>query len=266
VRFAVSSGRALALLAAILTTWAPVSIEVWTPARAQQQPRLVINVAPITLVEPASTTPLAIQIGPQEALSKNSFVRIRGLPPSAALSEGHAISPGAWAIPLVALPTLNIVVPVGLQGRWNVTVAVVSIEGVVLTEAKSALVVGPMQLIVGPQPKQDGQQKSVASIGPVTPALPSPERERALSLHEKGQELLEQGNIYPARMFFKRAAEAGLAQSALALAATYDPNELAKLKVVGLKSDVAAARRWYEKARELGATEAAARLQRLEGR
>ena len=50
----------------------------------------------------------------------------------------------------------------------------------------------------------------------------------------------------------------------MALAATYDPAELPKLPVIGLKPDVQAARTWYEKARELGAPEAAERLRRLE--
>jgi TPR repeat protein len=82
-------------------------------------------------------------------------------------------------------------------------------------------------------------------------------------MHAKGQEQLERGNVQPARLYFQRAAEAGLAQSALALGATYDPEELVKLKVVGLQPDLAAARRWFEKARELGAAEAADRLRRL---
>jgi TPR repeat protein len=66
-----------------------------------------------------------------------------------------------------------------------------------------------------------------------------------------------------ARKFFERAADLGLAQSAVALAATYDPDEVVKLNIVGLATDVQTARKWYEKARELGAAEAVERLQRL---
>jgi TPR repeat protein len=90
------------------------------------------------------------------------------------------------------------------------------------------------------------------------------ERERAFGLLAKGQEQLGRGGVYSARMFFQRAAEAGLAEGALAAGATFDPVELGKLKVIGLTPDVAAARKWYEKARELGATEATERLRRLE--
>jgi TPR repeat protein len=79
-------------------------------------------------------------------------------------------------------------------------------------------------------------------------------------------ELLKQGNIQPARMLFKRAAEGGLAQAALALGGTYDPAELAKLKVVGLQPDVEQARKWYTRAQELGASEAAERLRALAAR
>jgi TPR repeat protein len=49
----------------------------------------------------------------------------------------------------------------------------------------------------------------------------------------------------------------------VALADTYDPEELAKLRVIGIQADVEAAKKWYEKARELGATEASDRLRRL---
>lgn len=250
-------------------------------ARAQQQSpqgQYFLNVAPVTLAEPASKSPFPIQVGPIESLVRNSFVRIRGLPTAATLTEGHSISPGAWAVPLAGLATLGIVLPVGLQqGRWDVVVALVTIEGTVLTDTKTALVVGPVQLIA-PQLK-DKPSTSVAALGssaatspleaappPAATPPPSPERDRALGLYAKGKELLGQGNIQPARMLFRRAADAGLAESALALGGTYDPVELSKLRVIGLQPDIAAARQWYDKARQLGAPEAAERLRRLEKR
>jgi TPR repeat protein len=73
----------------------------------------------------------------------------------------------------------------------------------------------------------------------------------------------EQGNIGAARQFFMRAAEAGLALGAIRLAATFDPVELARLNVQGVRPDRDEARRWYERARELGAAEADERLARL---
>jgi TPR repeat protein len=87
--------------------------------------------------------------------------------------------------------------------------------------------------------------------------------ERYLAL---GERHLEQGNIGAARSFFQRAAEAGLAEGALRMAATFDPAELARLDAVALNPDREQARKWYERARELGAREAEERLARLRGR
>lgn len=259
----IAGAAAMTMLSAVAALLVTV-----VPALAQQQARLSINVAPVMLAEPASRSPLPIQIGPQDAILKNSFIRIRGLPAAAALSEGHAIGPGAWAVPLVGLASLAVIVPVGLQGRWDVVIGLVTIDGTVLTESKTALVIAPAQLIA-PGNKGETPSTNVASLGPSGSAAGAPantaERERAFGLLAKGQEQLGRGSVYSARMFFQRAAEAGLAEGALAAGATFDPVELGKLKVIGLTPDVAAARKWYEKARELGAAEAAERLRRLEG-
>jgi TPR repeat protein len=48
---------------------------------------------------------------------------------------------------------------------------------------------------------------------------------------------------------------------------TYDPNELSRWNVIGgIEPNLEEARRWYERARELGAIEALERLQRLGAR
>jgi TPR repeat protein len=53
--------------------------------------------------------------------------------------------------------------------------------------------------------------------------------------------------VITARIALQRAAEAGDAQAAVALGATYDRTVLAKLGVVGISADIAKARSWYEK-------------------
>jgi transcriptional regulator with XRE-family HTH domain len=226
--------------------------------RAQAQQRASIAVARTTQAEASSRTRLQIQISPPDAIAKNSFVRIRGLPPAVALSEGHSIAPGAWAVPLVALPNLTLILPVGQQGPAEVAISLVSIEGTVLAETKTTLVVIAAR-------GNDDPAASAAPRAPV-PKLTQEQRERALGLHAKGLEQLERGNVYAARKFFELAADIGLAPSAVAAAGTYDPDELAKLRVVGFQPDVEAARKWYERARELGAVEAAERLRRLGSR
>ena len=80
---------------------------------------------------------------------------------------------------------------------------------------------------------------------------------------EKGNEQLAQGLLTPARLFYERAVDLGLAEAAMALAATYDPAELGPGRSPGVHPDVKEAKRWYERAKALGAPEAGNRLQRL---
>ena len=250
-------GRVLTVAGAMIAIAGP---GVWqSPAGAQQAQRPSLTVTRLLRAEPASRVRLPIQVGPPAALAKSSFIRIRGLPAAAALSDGHAIAAGAWAVPLVALPTLTIILPAGTQGESAVAVSLVTVDGEVVAETTLTLAITSP----APAPKQTAPP---ARAGAAVIPLPAAERERALGLHAKGVEQLERGSVYTARRFFERAADAGLAQSAVALAGTYDPEELAKMKVVGLQPNVEEARKWYERARELGASEAAERLRRLGAR
>jgi hypothetical protein len=200
---------------------------------------------------------LDVRLARREAVAPNSFLRLKGLPVTASLSAGYAIRPGAWAVPLSALGALEVILPVDVGGSTEVTISLVSVDGVVLGETKTSLVVAA--------PEGAPARDEAPTRGENVPLTPE-QREQALALHAKGQSYLEQGNIYAARKFFERAAEVGWAPSAVALAATYDPDELAKLKTVGLQADPAAARKWYEVARQLGSAEASERLRRLGAR
>jgi ABC-type amino acid transport substrate-binding protein len=98
------------------------------------------------------------------------------------------------------------------------------------------------------------------------PVLDQAKRATALTFLKKGDEELADGRVAPARLFYSRAAEMGLAQAAMALGATYDEAELNKPHLSTVQPDSEEARRWYERARALGAADAETRLQRLSGR
>jgi hypothetical protein len=242
----------------------------WSVAQRGERPR--INVAQTIVVEPDSQTLLVIEVGPREALPSKSFLRLRGFPRSVSLTEGHAIAPGSWAVPLFALGSLKAIVPAGVAGRNEITISLVGVDGTTLAETRTALVVNPPRVLAAPiDPRPD--PKRAAPAPPPAPAstgrvLKVPEfsaedearAERDLAL---GVRHLEQGNIGAARSFFERAADAGLAAGALKMAATYDPTELSRLEAVAVTPDRNEARKWYERARELGAREAEERLARL---
>jgi hypothetical protein len=283
--FAPASTRPQWLVAAAVALVALGIVCASRPAIAQRSEGPSITVPPTIVAEPASQTALSIQVGPPERLPSNSFVRLRGLPASVSLTEGHAISPGLWAVPLVGLSALKAVVPAGITGRTEVIIHLVSVDGATLAETKTALVVGPANVISpGERPAGPPQRASSAVIAAPPPLPPAPKadrvpspvqgpllsgeaKERAERLVANGDRHLEQGNIGAARLFFQRASEAGFAAGALKMAATYDPAELQRLavKVQGALPDRNEARKWYERARALGAPEAEERLARLGG-
>ena len=220
-----------------------------------------VMVAPTLTVRPATRVALDIRVGPADALPRNAFVRVRGLPPAVSLSEGYATAPGAWSVPLYALSSLQMLVPVGVAGRAEVVVGLVSEEGALLAEARTVLVI-EAPAPAAPALASRSEPKAVAS-SPKPVVLSPGDREAAEKFVARGERELEQGQIAIARQFFLRAAQVGYAPGALLLAATYDPRELARWRVQGVQPNLDEARKWYQRARELGAPEAEERLARL---
>ena len=89
------------------------------------------------------------------------------------------------------------------------------------------------------------------------------DRTEIAHLLKRGEELVEAGELGPARLVLRRAAEAGHPNAAFALATTYDPALLEARRVIGIAPDIAMARAWYEKAKEFGSTDASRRLELL---
>jgi hypothetical protein len=228
-----------------------------------------ITVPPTIQAAPASQVSLAIKVDPVGSLPSNSFVRLRGFPSSVSLTEGHAIAPGAWAIPLFGLASLKAIVPAGVSGRAEIVITLVDVDGNTLAQKKTALVIvsAPPPEKAAPEPPRPPGivvAPPVKKVAPQPPSLSDDARAQAERMLDKGIKQLAQGNIGAARSFLLRAADA-LAEAALKLGATYDPAELPRIAPVASASlaDPKEARKWYEKARELGAPEAESRLARL---
>jgi hypothetical protein len=104
---------------------------------------------------------------------------------------------------------------------------------------------------------------SAPSPSAAGPSASGPDREEVAVLVARGQTYLASGDVASARIVFRRAAEAGDAQAALALGGTFDPLVLRSLGVIGFAADAAQARNWYQKAVELGSREAPQRIDQL---
>lgn len=125
------------------------------------------------------------------------------------------------------------------------------------------------------QPRRSSESETVAMLQPsATGDQPSPvskgirmlDPEEIKLLMKQGERLIAAGDVVAARTVLQRAAEAGNADAAIAIGATYDPHVLAKLGVVGVSADVEQARSWYQRAEILGSRDARQRLDLLANR
>ena len=248
-------------------------------AHAQQVSQPQIKVDPSIVARAHSQVALPIEISSAEALPKRCFVNLRGLPPSVTLTAGHLITAGSWAVSVADLTTLKANIPVGFSGRADIVIRLIALDGRMLAQARTTLVVEPsVTPNAAVRPEREGSRS--ASVTPLASEAtreerkaPAPasrpegrseeEKQRAEHALAKGEEYLARGSILVARQYFQRAADAGLAAAALRMGATYDPIELQRLAASGVLSDRDLAQKWYERARDLGSRDAEERLARL---
>jgi TPR repeat protein len=86
------------------------------------------------------------------------------------------------------------------------------------------------------------------------------------ALLARGDWLFATGDVASARLLYERASDAGEAQAAVRLGETFDPVYLDGSHLRGLHGDPDMAVFWYRHARDLGATEVANRLKKLEAK
>ena len=255
--------------------------------RAQGRGAPTIEIAGEIIVLPGIVTPVPVKIGRIEAVPQQAMLMIRGLPPRVTLSEGRSFSPGVWAVPAASVGKLEMAPAHGTSGRSDLTMELIALDGTVLTNAAATLYILPasaahditnpagadskgsnIALTAGPLSVKPGtpapSTQAPASLGTDARRLTPKEIENAMALMGKADENMQAGQIAAARLLYKLAADSGYAPAALALGATYDSRQLAHRKVVGLQAaDADQARKWYEKAEELGSSEASRWLQDL---
>ena len=120
---------------------------------------------------------------------------------------------------------------------------------------------------------------AVADAGVIAPAVPAepaatptaPQRgterrelrldgEEIAIMIKRAKDLLGNGDVAAARLLLRRAAEAGSAEDAFTLGATFDPVSLQRLGAIGAVPDLTKARQWYQRAAELGSNAASQQL------
>jgi hypothetical protein len=191
--------------------------------------------------------PARLAISARGVGAANVSVVIAGLAPGSTMSAGAPAGPNLWQLPTANLRDAALMPPRGFVGVMNLTLELRFVDGTILDRT-------------GLQLDWAGNDNLASS------ELPQRQLDAAeiALLLRNGTVLMESGDIIPARLMFQRAAEAGDAPAAFALAETYDPAVLEKLGTKGaIKADIALAEKWYAKAKDLGSTAAPERLARI---
>jgi hypothetical protein len=211
------------------------------PPQAVSRQLTVGAVRPLQPDEPARLAVSAADAGP------DASVVIGGLAPGSTLSPGARVGPNAWRLSVEELSGAVIAPPRGFVGAMTLTLELRLGDNTVADRKNLQL------------------EWSVRNVRAAAEA-PSPQHdadEIALMI-KRGADLMASRDFAAARLMYQRAAEAGSAPAAFALAETYDPLAVGKLNARGgITPDVALAQKWYEKARDLGSTVAPERLERL---
>jgi hypothetical protein len=182
-------------------------------------------------------------------------VQVAALGPMAAGTVPEAVR-GVKDVAKASPLPLEQAVP-ALVGRASDTV-----RGVAPAELKVA-VASPAQppAIAAAPPADPGQtiRSETEAAPPVAipiaaPPRPSMRPEEVAMMVERGRTLFDAGDIASARLFFRRAANAGDAGAAIAMGATYDPEVLGQRFIRGIGADAREAQKWYDNARALGGT------------
>jgi hypothetical protein len=216
-----------------------------TPVIASPQP---IGLRPIgssnqpLRLEVQKPTRLPLQIEPEEATREPFILLLSGAPTGTALSGATRIGSDTWFLPPGSSNQLEITLPEWSTSVFEITIVLRRTTGLLAAQTTAWIAVSPP---VPAEPK---------------PAEPKIDEAAAKDLLERGNRLLEKGDIVAARVVYQRAAEMGSGEAAFMLGSTYDPRLLWSRGVVGMVGNKERAREWYSRARELGNAEAKARL------
>ncbi|WP_088347106.1 MULTISPECIES: SEL1-like repeat protein [Rhodomicrobium] len=210
--------------------------------------------APIAMILPSAAELRAAGAG------EGTFLLIRNIPEGVSVSAGMATG-RVWVVPLREAPTLRLLSKPGASAQFQLGFHLIGPNNRVLAETTVPVTLRPIQPVVavGPAipPRPETPLKPPAQTRPQAEPL-SPQAEAVLLA--RGREVLEQGGIAAARIIFEELATHGSAAGALALARSYDPAYAGASRGSAPPPNLAEARKWYERAAELGNPDAKRRL------
>jgi hypothetical protein len=172
---------------------------------------------------------------------------LAGLKAGTRLSAGEAIGDTRWQLALNELHNVYMYAPKDFVGVMNTAVNL-------LSPTAQLVDTRPVQFAWVAQPPKP-PANPIEPEHRTAPVQPKDQAQEA-TLLKRGEDLLAIGDIAGARRVFQYLADAGNAEGALALGATFDARFLTAHNAIGVVADDAKARSWYRRAADLGSTQA----------
>ena len=191
--------------------------------------------------------------GPQ---IKPAFLMFEGLPAGFELTKGFKTGK-VWAVDIDDISLISLQPPAGFTGELIILARVHAADGTILSispfSASFMLRTGATISGAKPASRDDDQPAPPSGITKMN-------TEEQLRLLERAKQHIKAGLIAAARMIYKKLADEGSAQAAYELGQTFDPDFLKSTAIVGLTPDIDQARKWYQKAAEMGLDSARAKV------
>ena len=208
----------------------------------------------VKLVNPERVTaeagvplPFPIAIESVSGRSTGYYVVVSGLTRGSSFSSGIQLLYDTWQIPARSLSDLKLNASSRFARRMKLKVELRGPQGE--TVARTSLIV-----------ELPGTARSEAGLEELDVSSVTAPSEAAQELIDRAEVFLDNGSLQAARMLLERAAAQGAGAAAMMLAASYDPQFADHYSA---DAEPARARKWYQRAAELGVTAAATRLRSM---
>ena len=219
--------------------------------------------------EPGKDAAIAIELpSPAElrevGAGEGTFMLVRNMPEGVSLSAGMATG-RVWVLPLRDVAGLRLVSDPDINARFELGFHLIGSGNRILAEAAVAVdlrlrkTVATVATAAVPQAEEPKPEAARKALRPQIQAPQLPNQEETVLL-ARGKELQQQGSIVAARLIFEELTKRGSAAGALALARSYDPAYVTKSAASAPTPNMTEALKWYQRAAELGNTDAKSRL------
>jgi hypothetical protein len=212
--------------------------------RAVELPSVGLSMPNAIVAEAGKESAFTIALDSEDSLPPRSIITIRGLPEGTIFSAGRPFGETEWSLRPDESGDLRVTLPDNASGQRALNVAVVAADGSMIASTGTRL-----DIAADPKSALITRPDDIARIA---------------ELIEHGRKMVSVGYFPGARAYFGRAAEAGSAEAAFSVGASYDPSFIEEIGAQGIKPDIKQARIWYERAKALGHKDADAQIRALD--